>query len=1231
MSRPKKIAIIVAGIFLALTLFCITILPLIVRSKAASAISEATGRTARIEKVAINPFTLTVTVTGLAIEGKKGGAFLSVARIRASLGLASIYRRALILSELSLETPSVAVTRLAPNSYDFTDIIERQKAKPKKEAKGEFHFSVNNVAVANGSIDFDDRAVTGGRKHTIRNLKIAVPFISNIPYLVERYTDPHISALVNGAPFTFNGKVKPLSKSLETSVRIDLKQLSLPRYLAYAPVPPPVDLTSGNLTMDTVVTYRVSSEKQPELGVKGLIRLDGTVVSMKNGQQLLKLPSLRVSASETEVFARRFLFDNITVDGMELFVDRDAKGEWMYSRLLPKTADKGQKPAADDEQKPKTGRDTGEPLVQVASFAFNSGAVHFSDAKPTGGFRGEIGQIDARAANFTTAPGKKGTYELSLLLDNEATFNADGEFSLTPLTATVSSELTGLRLQRGWPYLSRILTSPVKGTIDISSEASYSKENGLLVEQGHFLAKGLSARYGDREGIDLERFEVTGSGYNQKENSIQAAEIMFSRGKVSLSREADGSISLLSLLKKPGASSPQPQAPALPKPSLAKKSGPKGQNVSKPFSFRFKKVQIDGLATRFTDKTRPEKPSFTLRNTSLSLADLNGPRFTPAALRFSSTFNGGTPLKAAGKITPHPFHYKGSVTVGRLPLRNFEAYFPANVNVFIVGGTTDAKMNLDIAMKNGKPAGSFRGSAGIRGFHAIDTVAEEDLLKWESLQLDDIQGTLEPFSLALREIALNGVYSRITIRKDGTLNLQNLVEREKTGTGERGQEGMQEGGKSVPAPPATASAPPPSEPRSQAAAQPSVPSSSAMAPGKKIEVGAVTIQEGTLSFTDNHLPQHFATTFHNLGGRVSGLSSEESKYADVDLRGNLENHSPLQITGQINPLRDDLFVDLKVSFRDIDLSPATPYSGTYLGYTVEKGKLYLDLKYHIEKKLLNSENRVFIDQFTFGERVESPKATKLPVKLGLALLKDRKGEIHLDMPVTGRTDDPQFSLWGVVWQVVKNLMVKAVTSPFSLLSTMFGGQDFSAIQFDHGASAITPQEEQKLTNLARALLDRPALKVELKGYVDREKDAEAYRRVLLDRKVRNEKLLALTREGSLKEGETAETIQVSREEYPNYLAAVYKKEKFPKPRNILGLVKGLPPDEMRKLIIANTVIGEAEFQTLARERVAAVLNRLVKKGNVPAERVFQKNDDVFRAPDKDSVSRSRVELNAIAQ
>lgn len=1207
MSTKKKIALIGVIVIAVLILFSATLLPWIVRVQAVKAIEEATGRVAHIDKVAFNPFTLTATISGFGLEGKDATNFVTIKNLRVSLGSASLFKRALVIDEVTIDTPAISFTRLASNSYNFSDIIERQQKQPKKESKGELRYSINNISIHDGSIDFDDRAVTGGRKHTVRKLEIGLPFISNIPYLLETYTDPKLSAIVNDALFNFSGKTKPLSKSRETDVKVQIKGLDLPRYAAYSPVRLPVELASGTLTIDTEITYKITADKKPELNIKGLLQLDGVAINQIAGAPLLKIPLLQLNASRLEVFAQQFAFDSILLDGLEVFASRDRQGRWMYTSLLPS--------GKETAQSLKTA-DTKHNAVHfsINSVAITNSALHFSDALPPGGFKTTVSEIDLNIKNLSDAADTKADYELSMLLDNQANLAADGTFSLALLSATSYLELSDLRLQKAWPYLAQFLTAPVKGTLAAKLDLSYNRESGLDAKDSSLSVKGLSTNYGSKEGFELALLEIKGAGFNQKNQRGTIDEIKLSKGSISLSKESDGTLSLLSLLKKKAAAPVARSNTPVPR-----KTG----KATKPLTWALKRFQLDRFNASFTDKSRSEHPAFTLTNSQLALSNVSGPDFKPIGLKFSSTFNRQTPIKASGLLTPLPFRYQGNLSLAKLQIRDFEDYFPETFNFFIIDGSVDTDLNLDIALKNGKPVGSFKGNCGVRSFHSIDAVAEEDLLKWESLQFDELQGTLEPFSLGLREVALNGVYSRIIIRKDGTLNLQNLVdkpEKEHPGSATAtkvAQAGIKRQAQGAKVP----------EKVVETKSLSTVPAAK-----PPITIGAVTIQEGTISFTDHHLLQTFNSTFYNLGGRVSGLSSEETKLAEVDLRGNLENHSPMQITGRINPLRDDLFIDLKLSFKDIDLSPVTPYSGTYLGYTVEKGKLFLDLKYLIDKKMLSSENNVFIDQFTFGTKVESEKATSLPVRLAVALLKDRRGEIHLDLPVTGRTDDPEFSIWGMVWQVVKNLITKAVTSPFSLLSSMFGGgQDFSSIQFAIGSSRLSTSEESKLAALAKALADRPGLKMEIKGYVAREKDTEGYRQELLNQKLHNEKFLLLAKERQLKTGETADSVTILPEEFSKLLKAVYKKEKFPKPRNVIGLVKDLPDDEMRKLIITNTVVGEAELQKLARERATAVMDYLVHKGGLPAERLFQKNDDIHKAPEKESTGRSRVEFNAIAQ
>ena len=1209
MTLWKKIVLIAVGILAILVLFTAAVLPVLVRNKTVKVLREATGRNVRIEKVSLNPLTLTASVQGFAVEENGGGPFLSVGALRVSVSPASLFRRALVLSEVLIESPSLRIVRAGADRFNFSDIAERQKKEEKPKSAGVFPFVLNRVRLTEGSLDLDDRVIAGGRKHSIHNLEIALPWLSSLPAEADREATPRISALVNGAPLSLTGKIKPFSKDLESSVHIALQKLSLPELAAYVPQAPPVDLASGKLTLDAELLYRRPAGSNPDLSIKGLARLDTLDLNLEKGQPLLKLPSLEVKASRLEPLAGVFDFEAITLEGLELFVSRDRRGGWMFASLLTPRVPKR---ATALEEKGSTPDKTAQPSFSVASLALQNGRVHFHDELPKGGFKASVEEIALALKNVANRPEQTGQYDLSLQVDQEIRLASKGSFTLADPAAKASIQMTGLQLQKGWPYLAEYLTAPLKGVVDLSGEVAFSGKNGLTAEKGSLTVKDFSARYGSQEGLDLARLTLTGASFNQKANRLEIDQLRLSQGNVSLTREADGQLSVQSLLvpQEKG----QPAGMSVPAPT--RQPAPAKQEAAKPLDYHLKRIEIDRFSIAVTDQTRPKKPHFTLRDTTLSLADLSGPAPRPAKFRFASTFGKETPLQAAGDLTSSPFSYRGDLRIGRLPIRDFEAYYPGNLNLLILGGLLDATLTLDVALKDGAATGSFKGNAGLSAFHAVDAVEEEDLLKWQRLQLDGIDGDLKPLRLAIGQVSLNEVYSRIIVREDGTLNLQNLIRKEEA-----------DGGAENPGPGPV----PEAKPRAVTpAAAPDAPAAPLPQEPPAVRIGDVTILDGTIAFTDKHLSNNFETTFYNLGGRISGLSSEASLLADVDLRGNLENHSPLRITGKINPLREDLFVDLKLSFTDIDLSPMSPYAETYLGYILKQGKLFLDLQYHIENKKLLSENRIRVDQFTFGDPVKSDKATSLPVKLGLALLKDHRGEIHLDVPVMGRIDDPKFNIWRIVFQVLKNLLVKAVTSPFSLLSSLFGGgSDLSVVGFSPGTHLLQPPEEQKLESLAKGLSERPALKMSLSAYVDREKDAEDYRNELLNRKVKREKNLALVRERQISAGESTETIPLSAEEYSTYLKAVYAKEKFPKPRNTLGQEIGLPDSEMVKLILAHIKVEKDELEDLARERVDAVMHFLIHRGKIPAERIFQKKDDIFKPPAKNETPKSRVELNAI--
>src|SRR5581483_1398681 len=220
----------------------------------------------------------------------------------------------------------------------------------------------------------------------------------------------------------------------------------------------------------------------------------------------------------------------------------------------------------------------------------------------------------------------------------------------------------------------------------------------------------------------------------------------------------------------------------------------------------------------------------------------------------------------------------------------------------------------------------------------------------------------------------------------------------------------------------------------------------------------------------------------DLGGSVGGLSSDPNSRAAVDLHGQV-NEAPLTIAGAINPLKGDLSLDIQAKVTGMELAPLSPYSGRYVGYGIEKGKLSFEVAYQIEQRKLTAQNRLILDQLTFGDKVDSPQATHLPVQFAIALLRDRNGVIDINLPIGGSLDDPDFSVGGIVLNVIVNTISKAVTAPFALLGNMFGGgKELSTVPFDAGSHAVNSETEERLKAMAKALTERPALKLEVTGW-----------------------------------------------------------------------------------------------------------------------------------------------------
>jgi len=362
------------------------------------------------------------------------------------------------------------------------------------------------------------------------------------------------------------------------------------------------------------------------------------------------------------------------------------------------------------------------------------------------------------------------------------------------------------------------------------------------------------------------------------------------------------------------------------------------------------------------------------------------------------------------------------------------------------------------------------------------------------------------------------------------------------------------------------------------------------------------LQGGRVTYTDNFIKPNYTANLVSIHGTIGAFGTDSKTSAPVEVAAKLAANGPITIRGSVNPLIEKPALDLTATAHDIELTNLTPYSAKYAGYPITKGKLNVDLHYKLDNNLLSANNHIFIDQLTFGDHIDNDTATKLPVRLAISLLKNSRGEIDVDIPVSGSLDNPEFSIGGLIWKAVLNLLQRAVTAPFTLLAHAFGGgggEELGYVAFDAGSAKLSDDAQKKLDTIAKALTDKQSVRIDLIGRVDPAVDEPALRTRYVDRLVKQQKLKDVVGNG---ESVDTSNISVAPGEYQKYLTKAYKDADFKKPSNLIGMTKTLPDDDMKNALAEHAPVDEASLRALAQRRAQAVQQYF--DGKIESSRVF---------------------------
>ncbi len=1193
-QRRWQVGFAIIILFLLYTLGGFYLLPWVLQTQAEKRLPEVLLRPVAISRICFNPFTLQLQIGGFTVKGttaKKN--LLKIDSLRLDFaGFLSLSNRALVLERLDIQGPYFAVIKNRDLSYNFSDIL-KALTTPSPEA-GEvadvsenptFRFSLNNITISGGFLEFDDNSTD--TVHKVTDIAISLPWISNFPQLIEDDVEPSFSAVINGTPLTANGTSKPFKHSLETHFAINLDKLNLPYYLSYLPGERNFNLSAGTLSTRLDLIYVQPKDSRPRLTLQGSVTINDFMVSGKGQEKdyrFISFPELVIRLGSGNLLAGEIFFDEVVCRKPEIDFLHRPDGVYYLPMLIAAAS------AEDKKQLPTPGNpagdqpddeSAGELIFKLAKIRLEDGIIRVYDKRVQPNFSTRFSPVNIRIENFSTVAGNAAQYDFQLKSDLGETLSLAGDFSLYPLQVKTHFVLQDLPLPEYVPYYKNYFAGRFRGSrLGLQGDVAVTKTAGgeIRMNLHDFACELDDCKLRTPDGkplLDLPRFTISRGEIDFDKHECVIGALKGERGSLSLIRRKNGALNFGDLLPAPVGT---PRAKA--EDSLAQKESgsnpnpdsPTAETTDKPWHLLLAQGHLENFSVNFSDQVPAAATTLQVDKMNLSLSQIGTGKDESGKIKFDLRLARKGTLALDGAVVLNPLRAEFDFDLKKLPLPILQNYLADYLKLKLVNGNLTTKGHFLFA-EDPALTGKFN-FAGNLVIDKLKTVAADrsgELFDWHHLELDRLVYSSQPPALSLERVLSEGLNVNLIKDPDGITNFAKTVP----------QNNVSE--KTVPA----------------ENASPAFPQKTQTLP---INIKKLELRDSRFTFVDHSLLPSVDILLDDFSGSVTGINSSGGKPAEVDLTGKLNNQAVVSVTGAVNPFPENLLVDLQVKGEGVGLTSVSPYSGKYVGYAISKGKVSFDLDYQVKDNKLVAANNIFIDQFDFGSSVDSPEALHLPVKMAVSLLRNRQGEIDLNLPVSGDLSDPEFSIGGIIVKVFVNLITKAVTSPFALIGSLAGGgADLNLITFPVAGADLDAEAQQRLEKLAKVLYDRPGLKVEISGHAVLPEDRET---------LQNERFLKLLQLQKMKElggknpAEKVSDLKIEKTEFKDYLWLAYKAAPIKKATHMLGIIKKIDPAEQERLLRNFVKVSDDELLDLAAKRARTVMNFLLEKGSLEAKRLF---------------------------
>lgn len=694
----------------------------------------------------------------------------------------------------------------------------------------------------------------------------------------------------------------------------------------------------------------------------------------------------------------------------------------------------------------------------------------------------------------------------------------------------------------------------------------------------------------------LSEMDIADVAVDMAKNQVEVGDIAFGPGRLGIERVAGGDLNLPALAPPAAPHTSATQTTAAQEPPA-----PTSDRAGGAWQVALGRMGLTSFTIDARDLAAPGRGDVRFDIDTLEVAGFSTAPASRADVRMDGRLNETGLVSVRGQICPMPFEADLALRLDALQLPWAQPFADDFLNADLASGRLATSATVALKTDNGQAQVSLEAGASLSSFSLRDRRTMDTLAGWADLRFQGVRVATPPLRVEVERILLDRFETRAVLEPDGSLNLARIA-------------------------PASKQASPDAAAATQAESAPKPQPETEKPPLPDIRVGRIEVRRSAFEAIDRTVAPAARLTLSDLTADLGTIGTAKDDAAELSLTAKVQRSADLSIGARATPWAEELTAQAQVRLNGMDLDAASPYSGKFIGYEVGAGKLFIDLDYRIEGARLESRNKMVLDQFDFGRKVDSPDAAKLPVKTALAILKDRHGKIVVDVPVSGRLDDPEFHFWGAVTRALVGLVTKAATSPFSAIASLVGSEeDLRYVVFEPGRSPLGQEARAKLDLLADALYERPGLRLDISGFADPAIDRPAIAQARFDRLLRVEKARALSRRGKPPVAPDSVRIEGD-EERRRYLEAAWKAADFEKPTNALGFTAAQPPEEMERMLRAHIQVGDEALGQLAKERAQAAQAYLVETDKVEIGRLFLVKRTPLSPEPLEAAPGTRVEL-----